>query len=321
MRALLVSLLLVASSAAAADCPNEEPRSDERAAVLVHATSGAAALMEVAACHFREVTVPLRLELERIQQTVERARSGEIPRKKPLGIDRLVTVDVEAAGEKRILRVTSMNMDGATDRKTAEATEATLADTFRRVLEELPRRRTTAERWWRVRKPGADEAAFLHAGVFGGRKQLAESEWGPLTPQNEFGLMLTGGGARWPVHVAADWYTSLGSHEPTDATATLMEFGLGARRIFDIGAVRPEIGAGVAVATVRIVQDPDPETPDAITGRGFGAWADAGVSFRFLRWWDLGVRVRWSQAEVDATPGGKLPAGGVHYGIILGTGS
>lgn len=316
--ALLFTFAFPCVAEATGDC---EPEVEERVAVLVHATSGAAAILEAAACHFTEVMVPTPTEVTWIHENVERARAGKPPSRKLFGIARLLTVTLTAEGEKRTLHVASMNMEGVTDLRTEEATEATVPEAFRRVLEDLPRRRTTAERWWRVRKPGEEEAAFFHASVFGGRKQLDEDEWGPLTPQNEFALNLTGGGAAWPVHVAADWYTSLGSHEPTDTTATLMEFGLGARRILDIGRVRPSVGAGVAVSTIRIVQDPDPRRPDAITGRGFGPWVDAGVSVRFLTWWDLGVKVRWSQAEVDAESRGKLPAGGFHYGLVLGTGS
>ena len=322
MRSLVLLLMAAASPALAADCPNEKPVSEERVAVLVHSTAHVAALLEVAACHFLEVAVPTRLEVERLQQTAERARAGEIAKKKPFGYDRLITVDVDADGPLRTVRVSSTSIDGVTDLRSAEATEASVPAVFRSVLADLPRRRAGIDRWLRVRKPERDEAAFLHAALFGGRKQLDESEWGPLSPQNELGLNLTGGGARWPVHVAADWYASLGSHEPTDSSATLMEFGLGARRILDLGVVRPSLGAGVAVSTIRIVQDPDPETPDAITGRGFGPWVDAGVTFRFLKWWDVGVKVRWSQAEAELEPGGgTLGAGGLHYGVTIGTGS
>jgi len=165
-----------------------------------------------------------------------------------------------------------------------------------------------------------------------GVKSLKKSDWKPVETQAEVGAEISFGKVNWPVLVAIDVMGSAGHDSVpvydyysgyfynTNVKAHTEELGVGIRKIWapKNHAIRPYIGAGIGVARADLKFDVGPvSVSDSDTG--FGGWANGGVFWRLGPKFNLGLDVRYSNANVTIL-NTRTSAGGIHYGLVLGWG-
>lgn len=312
---LLVVANVLACLLAAPAFAGESALPEGRIAVLVHTTANAAALQDVA-----ERVYPGVIALEPGGDVLFTDGRGEMLRAR-IDADRLIVLEqhTTSAGV-RILRLRAFDKTGEVQRRTVEVTENTVAERTQRTLEGLPSWRPREARvsdWLQLAT--TDDAAFFDVNVFGGRKMLSESDWGPLATQNEVGGFATIGGTRWPVHLALEGYGARSFDDDTSVTIT--EFGFGARRILDLGRViRPHLGAGIVFVRADYILVGALDEHTVQKDRGTGGWISFGASYRMGKYGNVGAQIRYSAADV--TLGSKaVPVGGIHAGIAIGFGS
>ena len=155
--------------------------------------------------------------------------------------------------------------------------------------------------------------------AFLGQKTLDEDDWSPIDKQPEFGVLLDFKQQDWPVSIAIDL---LGSADDTTVAGVLIEgstseFDVGIRKIWEVSGspIRPYIGGGLAFVNAEVkgtyiftVTEDD---------SGTGIWLNGGVYWTLSQHFNLGLDLRYSQADVTLY-GIDVQAGGTHAGIILG---
>lgn len=315
----IVASVLLASPAFGAE--TEVPTG--RIAVLVQTTSNAPALHAIVDRVYETATV---VEPDAIRSVMTDDEKGLLTDalceryRAKIGADRFLVLEpyTTPAGA-RILRLRAFDRTGAVHRKTLEVTDETVADRLTRTLEGLPTWRpkeASVSDWIGLAK--TDDVAFFDVNLFGGRKMLSKSDWGALATQDEVGLYGTFGGSRWPVHLALEAFGSRASDG--DASATIVEVGVGARRIFDIGPVRPYLGFGGDFVRADYIVRTSAATDVVKKDRGTGWWIGAGATYRMGRYGNVGAQLRYSSAEVGIGSR-SVSAGGIHAGVTLGLGS
>lgn len=159
--------------------------------------------------------------------------------------------------------------------------------------------------------------------LFYGQKELEKNDWEPVESQQAIGVELTFG-HEWPVAVAIDYFRS-----DDDATYSyygytakleteIKEIDAGVRYLFRKDKkIVPYVGGGLAYADAEItLKEPDFGN-ESISDSAVGLWAAGGVNFRIGRFFNLGVDVRTSTAEVEFFDT-EVDAGGLSYGVLLG---
>jgi hypothetical protein len=154
---------------------------------------------------------------------------------------------------------------------------------------------------------------------FLGQKSLDEDDWGALDTQPEFGVLVDFKQQDWPISIALDFLVS--ADDATEAGVNVegmtTEFDVGIRKIWGTegSTIRPYIGGGLAFVNAEIkatyfytITEED---------RGTGIWLNGGVYWTLNQSFNLGLDLRYSQAEVTLY-GVEGEAGGTHAGIILG---
>ena len=170
-----------------------------------------------------------------------------------------------------------------------------------------------------------------HVNFFLGQKSL-DDFWSPsLDKQLEFGAVMSFGQDDWPVHIAVDVLASAKETTVSDpsigsvtATGSTFEVDAGVRKIWKQGRVLPYIGGGVGVMGAALMGVNGFVSED-VADAGFALWADTGVFFRLGSHFNLGLDVRYSNANVDLDLGSGIVArgvnaGGLHCGLLLGFG-
>ena len=154
-----------------------------------------------------------------------------------------------------------------------------------------------------------------------GQKSLDDDDWGDIDRQGSLGLMFDFKKQSWPVSIALDVIVSGNEHEK-DGIKTeggSLELDLGVRKIFELSnsSIRPYIGGGLALIgagaknTVggSIISDED--------DTGTGAWIGGGMYYAATKSLNIGLDLRYSQAEVTLLDE-DVEAGGFHTGITMG---
>ncbi len=151
-----------------------------------------------------------------------------------------------------------------------------------------------------------------------GQKVLKQEDWEPVESQNELGVQMSWGKKSWPILIATDLFGSYKEDKDEGITGKTAEFGLGIRKIWGQGHVRPYLGAGAALVyggaeldfSGIVVKETDTAP---------GAWADGGIFWRLGPRFNLGFAARYSKATVTLF-GNDMEAGGYSGGLILGWG-
>ncbi|MCK5394391.1 MAG: porin family protein [Gammaproteobacteria bacterium] len=153
---------------------------------------------------------------------------------------------------------------------------------------------------------------------FLGKKSLDENDWAPVDEHAEFGVLVDFRQNHWPVSIAIDFLGSIdeSSEFGFDIEGSTTELDIGVRKILEVAdsPIRPYIGGGIALinaefkATNFFVADDD---------NGIGIWLNAGVYWTLNQHFNLGLDLRYSQADVTLF-NVEGDAGGTHVGIMLG---
>jgi len=177
----------------------------------------------------------------------------------------------------------------------------------------------------------ASEARARYEGnlnLFVGQNWLNQGDWAPVDEQPQIGLMLAFGEERAPVHFSIDAFVS--KNEVPDANPTIdsrvfgssTELAIGVRKVWDESATRPHLGAGADIIHVSEELN-GPFGPVKNEDRAYGAWVDAGVSWRLAGHLNLGIEARYSVALATLGSGSlarEVTAGGVQFGFLIGYG-
>ena len=321
---LRAGILVVAMFSACSAFAGEDAEGlNGRVAVLVRTTAGGEALVDVARRVYGEVTV---VDAESVSAAMLRDEEGLLTEARMKGIrasataDRLLVIElhVTAAG-LRLLQLRAVDATGKSHRRNIEVTDATMLERLKRMLEELPPalppKKTFAEH---ARFATTDDDFFFDVNAFGGRKTMSDSDWEELASQNEVGILGTFGPTSWPIHLALEGYGARSAHGNTSTTIT--EFSTGLRRVFALGPVRPFAGAGVGFTRAEYVVEVSEGEFESESDHGSVIWAGAGAAFRFGKYGNVGLQLRYSAADVTLGPR-TVDAGGVHVGVTVGMGS
>ncbi len=150
---------------------------------------------------------------------------------------------------------------------------------------------------------------------FLGQKMLDDGDWKPFEDQTEFGAAFTFGGD-WPVSLAVDILVSEDdssiSYYGYTVTGRTTELNVGVRKMFGERKVQPYVGGGLAFIDAEISAG-----GGGLSDSDIGLWANAGLLFRIGKRFNLGIDVRYSDAEVTIA-GFDIDAGGTHYGALIG---
>jgi hypothetical protein len=129
----------------------------------------------------------------------------------------------------------------------------------------------------------------------------------------------------WPVSitVAASYASSSQRIPNVDESTSTSELGVGARKTFATGPVRPFVGAGFALGGVAVDDARDGLGHETWVGAGSGGFLEAGAAWRIKEIVDLGLTLRYSSFWSDYYPGQKAhywDAGGFFAGLLVGYG-
>lgn len=158
-----------------------------------------------------------------------------------------------------------------------------------------------------------------------GAKALDKEDWEPVEDHTEFGILIDFKKETWPVSIAIDLLQSEADDTMVDPLFGLVasgngettELNFGVRKIWDQNAkARPYIGGGLALISaeasaqvfgISVSEDDDAE----------GLWINGGVYWTLGESFNIGLDLRYSQAEVTLV-GFDAEAGGAHAGLVLG---
>jgi hypothetical protein len=164
--------------------------------------------------------------------------------------------------------------------------------------------------------------------LFVGQKWVTQSQWTPVAEQPQLGLMLAFGEERLSVHFSMDaFYSRKNVTSPNPAVDSLVgassgEFSIGVRKIWNLGATRPHLGGGATFIDLSEELD-GPSGRQSYSDHAYGAWIDAGISWRLAKHLNLGIETRYSKADAEI---GKVfeprsvDAGGFYAGLLIGYG-
>lgn len=154
-----------------------------------------------------------------------------------------------------------------------------------------------------------------------GQKSLDDDDWGDIDRQGSLGIMFDFKKQSWPVSIAVDVIVSGNEHEK-DGIKTeggSLELDLGVRKIFELSnsSIRPYIGGGIALigagSRTKVGGSTISDEDDTATG----AWIGGGMYYAATKSLNIGLDLRYSQAEVTLLDE-DVEAGGFHTGITVG---
>ena len=154
---------------------------------------------------------------------------------------------------------------------------------------------------------------------FIGQKTLEEEEWAPVDEQGEFGVLVDFKQPDWPVSMAIDFLVS--ADEKTDfgfiVEGITTEINFGVRKIWDQSRspIRPYLGGGLALISSEFTLTGFGSTTD--DDNALGLWLNGGVYWPLGQSFNIGVDLRYSQADVTLF-GVDVDGGGTHVGLIFG---
>ena len=153
-----------------------------------------------------------------------------------------------------------------------------------------------------------------------GQKSLDDSDWSQLDSQVAVGLILDLKQSNWPLRIAFDTIGSGDVHEhgsQKDEGYTL-ENHLGIRKVFEFNdlPVKPYLGGGIALVYGELKKKEGAVTVSD-DDRALGGWIGGGLYFELTSHINLGLDLRYSQAEVTLFDLDR-EAGGIHAGVTAG---
>ena len=158
-----------------------------------------------------------------------------------------------------------------------------------------------------VVRPAGEASMSLDA--FFGFKRLSD-EWGDFRNQKEIGVSMAFGATGNPFHLLLDVRRSE-AEDANDTTVRTQEVGVGVKA-HGAEALWWDVGLEIVSLEVRGVGA-------AFRGQGVGGWLGVGILAPSRSVFRVGASVRFSFCNVRIA-GTELPAGGVHFGVVVGFG-
>lgn len=168
-----------------------------------------------------------------------------------------------------------------------------------------------------------------HAAALAGHKDLNSADWAPLEGQAEWGAVTAVAFEGWPVHIALDLLvasddssTSVPLVGIVEEETEAREIALGVRKFWEGEPTLGYLGAGLSMLSVEAeVREPGSVIRAEEDTTAF--WLGGGVLWRVWRRLELGVDLRWSQAEADlnfddGSVDPRVEVGGIHVGVMVG---
>lgn len=153
-----------------------------------------------------------------------------------------------------------------------------------------------------------------------GQKQLNDEDWSPLEKQMSLGMILDVKRQSWPMSIAFDLIGSADIEEngANKQEAYTIEKHLGVRKTFEPAGmpVKPYIGGGLALINAKL-KDRTSSTSTSVDDDAVGTWLGAGAYLPISSNFQLGIDVRYSQADVTLDQV-EHEAGGLHWGATAG---
>lgn len=174
----------------------------------------------------------------------------------------------------------------------------------------LPLQQAVADEW------SGNVSGFL------GQKALDDKDWGQQDQQGAVGIMIDFKKKQWPVSIAIDLVGS-GDEDKSSASikeALASEIQLGVRKIYEpeTSSFKPYISGGISFMNVEL------RNKDRATGltnldedSAVGYWVSAGSYVQISKHFQVGLDVRYSQADVNLS-GKERTAGGVQSAVLAG---
>jgi len=166
-----------------------------------------------------------------------------------------------------------------------------------------------------------DNAFTGNVSGFLGQKSLEDKDWGSLDEQGSLGVISDFKKESWPVSIAVDLIVS----GDVEEVGVLEDFGgslethLGVRKIFEISdsSFQPYIGGGASLITASIEHKISGSRVSKSDDSATGYWVGAGMYYAMNDHFNIGVDVRYSEADVTIFDV-ERKAGGVYSGITAG---
>lgn len=155
---------------------------------------------------------------------------------------------------------------------------------------------------------------------FLGQKSLDDNDWPQHDEHGSAGLLFDIKQANWPVSIAFDAFGTgdENKHGSVKQEAYTAAGHLGIRKIFDLAgsSIRPYIGGGAAFVYAE-VKDNSSGATQSDDDTGTGAWVGGGLYANLTTHFNLGLDVRYSDAEVSIFDNDR-EAGGLNMGVSAG---
>ena len=160
--------------------------------------------------------------------------------------------------------------------------------------------------------------------MFLGQKNLDKDDWEPVEEQGEFGIEVDFREKDWPVNIAIDVLASSDDQSiidpffgQVDLEGKTTEFNIGIRKIWDESSVRPFIGGGLSYIRAEAKVTIPGIGSNSESDTGVGIWLGGGVYFTLGEHFNLGVELKYSDANVTIADV-DVAAGGTHFGLLAG---
>ena len=169
--------------------------------------------------------------------------------------------------------------------------------------------------------PGAHARDWTgNVSAYIGQKSMSDTDWPQLDKQQSLGILVDIKQKSWPVSLAVDIIGSAdvnknGSQKDEGYT---LEHHVGVRKIFDLSdsSVKPYVGGGIAFVYAKL-KNSNAVSSLSEADSGIGGWVGGGMYLNVTPRFNLGVDVRYSEADVTLL-GIDRKAGGLHTGITAG---
>jgi opacity protein-like surface antigen len=154
-----------------------------------------------------------------------------------------------------------------------------------------------------------------------GNKTLDDNDWGKLDQQGSLGVIFDFKKESWPVSIAADVIVSGNVKETGSSEELAGSLGthLGVRNIFKLSnaSFQPYIGGGISLISTELRNKNAGVTISKSDDSATGTWLGTGMYYALNNHFNIGVDLRYSEADVTLF-NVERKVGGMHSGITIG---
>ena len=154
-----------------------------------------------------------------------------------------------------------------------------------------------------------------------GQKSLDDKDWDKLDRQESLGMIFDFKKQSWPVSIVLDVFVS-GDEDKDGGIKTeggTLETDIGVRKIFELSgsSIRPYIGGGIAIIGATVENSSGGSITSEDDDTATGAWIGGGMYYAATESLNIGLDLRYSEAEVTLFDEDR-EAGGFRTGVTVG---